>query len=121
MIEMKKRNIVKENRDFNRIISLKQFIKDQNFVVYYQPNNENKNRFGISVGTKVGNAVIRNKLKRQVRNILDIDKKLYSNGMDYIIIVRKNCLDISFQEMQKSLIDLMKKLNKRRTNENEEK
>lgn len=107
---MKKINIIKKNSDFNRIIESKQFIKNRYFVLYYNRNNDKISHFGISVGTKIGNAVTRNKLKRQVRNIIDEDKKYYSNGIDYIIMVRKTCLSISYQEMKESLLKLLAQL-----------
>lgn len=116
---MKKYNTVKENKEFSRIINHQIFVRNANFVIYYDKNTVGHYRFGISVGTKVGNAVVRNKLKRQIRNILDIHKKLYSNELDYIIIVRKNCLNLSFQEMDESLINLIEKINQRRQNTNE--
>jgi len=108
---MKKRNIVQNNEDFSKIIKKGQCVKDKNLVVYYQNNDLEKARFGISVGTKIGKAHTRNKLKRQMRNIVDNFKFSYSNSKDYIIIVRKNCLDVSFQEIEKSYQRLFQKIN----------
>ena len=108
---MKKINIVKENNDFSKIINKGKCVKDSNLVIYYQPNELNKARFGISVGTKVGKAHIRNKFKRQLRNIVDNYKFSYSNSKDYIIIVRKNCLDKTFEDLTKSYETLFKKIN----------
>ena len=104
---MKKINIVKENRIFNDIIKNGKQYKNKNLVLYTKNNSSNKYyRFGISVGKKVGNAVIRNKLKRQMRMIIDLNKKYYENDKDYIIIVRKNCLNCSFEEINNSFLNL---------------
>ena len=108
---MKKLNIVKENNDFSEIINKGKCVKDSNLVIYYQPNELNKARFGISVGTKVGKAHIRNKFKRQLRNIVDNYKFSYSNSKDYIIIVRKNCLNIEFNNIKESYDKLLNKIN----------
>ena len=105
---MKKINIVKENRIFNNIVETGQQKKNKNLVLYYKVNQNNKNyRFGISVGKKIGNAVIRNKLKRKIRSIIDNNKKYYENNKDYIIIVRKNCLNCSFEEINNSFLNLI--------------
>ncbi|MEG0994527.1 MAG: ribonuclease P protein component [Bacilli bacterium] len=104
---MKKVNIVKENKDFNRIINERKSIKNTYFVVYKSFNNKEIYRIGISVGVKVGNAVIRNKLKRQVRNIIDLYKKDYEKGIDYIIMVRKSCLNTDFQILKEALWQLL--------------
>lgn len=114
---MKKKDVVKENRDFQNIIKTGNLRKDKNLVIYYKENNINKSRFGISVGKKVGNAVIRNLYKRRLRNIIDDNKKLCSNSKDYIIIVKKNCLETSYQEIENSFKRLILNSNKGDNNE----
>lgn len=109
---MKKRNIVKESRDFSSIIKTGKFVKDKNLVIYYKEKDNTKYRFGISVGKKIGKAVTRNKYKRRMRNIIDNHEKLYSNSLDYIIIVRKNCLLENYQQIEESFVELLNKLNK---------
>ena len=106
---MKKRNIVKTKRDFNNIINNGICIKNKHYVIYSLDNNKNYDNFGISVGKKIGNAVIRNKYKRKIRSIIDIYRKDFINNKDYIIILRSSALSISFQEMKESLILLLKK------------
>lgn len=110
---MKKTNIVKNNRDFTKIITNNQMVKNSDLVIYYDINTEEKYRFGISVGKKIGNAVIRNLYKRRIRTIVDNHKNLYSKGVDYIIIVRKNCLIREFEQIEDSFIQLMNKINGR--------
>lgn len=110
---MKKCDIVRTNKEFNDIIATKHFQKNQYFVVYYQEKKANQSRFGISVGKKIGNAVTRNKLKRQVRRIVDINKKNYSNELDYIIMVRKTCLMSSYQQMNEKLDQILKQISKK--------
>lgn len=109
---MKKINVVKENKIFNTIINKKNCVKDKNLVIYYSDNSLDHYRFGISVGKKIGCAVTRNKYKRKLRNIIDNHKKLYANHIDYIIIVRKNCLNIEFKEIEGSFVYLINKIKK---------
>ncbi|NLA33775.1 MAG: ribonuclease P protein component [Tenericutes bacterium] len=109
---MKKINIVKENRDFENIINSSNYKKNQFLILYFKRNNLNYYRFGISVGKKIGNAVIRNKLKRRIRNIIDKNRKEYSNNKDYIIMVRKSCLDLPFEKLEQAFLELIKGENK---------
>lgn len=104
---MKKINVVKESKDFQKIITTGICKKDKNLVIYYKDNDFNRYRFGISVGKKIGNAVTRNHYKRKIRNIIDHNKKLYSNTTDYIIIVRRNCLEIDYEALETSFIKLI--------------
>lgn len=106
---MKKYEIVKEHKDFDLIIEKGRYKKSKNFVIYNKESNYNYPRFGLAVGKKVGNAVIRNKLKRQFRMILTKHKNIFSNYQDYIIIVKRSSLMQSFQELEKELVNLMEK------------
>ncbi len=105
---MKKKLIVKNNRDFEDIIKNGICKKSHSFIVHSKLNNLSYDRYGISVSKKLGNAVFRNKYKRKIRSIIDIYKKNYINMKDYIIILRKGALDKSFDELKKELIDLLK-------------
>lgn len=105
---MKKKNIVKNNRDFNRIIQNNKPYKYKDYIIYMERINENSYHFGISVSKKLGNAVIRNKLKRQVRSI--ISKKDYQNNFNCIIILGRGILERNFQQMEENLLEALKNL-----------
>ena len=104
---MKKINIVKKNEEFARIIKSINPYKTSPYIIYIERNNSNIYHFGISVSKKIGNAVIRNKTKRQIKSI--IDKKDYKNNFNCIIIVRKNFLNNSFSENEKILLEVFNK------------
>ena len=106
---MKKINIVKKNRDFSRIIKNNRPIKSNLFVIYLEKNTNDIYKFGISASKKVGNAVTRNRVKRQIKSILD--KNTYKNNYNCIIIIKKDIIDKSFDEMSKDLNILINKLN----------
>lgn len=107
---MKKKEVVKDNRRFNFIIKNGLNIKNNNFILCYQSKEIEKIHFGIAVGTKIGKAHERNKYKRQIRSIIDKNKKLFSNSYDYIIIMKKACSLLTFNEMEKSLKSLIEKV-----------
>ncbi|MBQ9019527.1 MAG: ribonuclease P protein component [Bacilli bacterium] len=106
---MRKLYIVKNNRDFENIISTGKCLKNKYFVVHYKNNELKYDRFGISVSKKLGNSVFRNKYKRIIRSILDNYKKLYINNEDYIIILRKEAINKDFNILQKELFSLLNK------------
>jgi len=106
---MKKKNIVKSKILFNEIIQKGKRNANKYFVLCSVSKKEINNNFGIAVGTKVGNAVVRNKIKRQIRNIVDNNYKLFPNYHNYIIICKKEILNLSFWEMEKELLKLLNK------------
>lgn len=106
---MKKKNVVKSKILFNDIIQKGKRNTNKYFVICSVSKNELNNNYGIAVGKKVGNAVTRNKIKRQIRNIIDKNYKLFPNFHNYIIICKKEILNLSFWEMEKELIKLLNK------------
>lgn len=105
---MKKREVIKKKQEFNEIIHTCPFIKNKYFTIYIRKKDEEKVKFGLAISKKVGNAVVRNKLKRQVRTIIDNNKELFSNNHDYIIMIKVNCVEVSYQKLNEKMIELIK-------------
>ncbi len=99
---MKKINILKSNDDFDRIIKNNKPFKFKDYIIYIERKKEGPYKFGLSVGKKIGNAVMRNKYKRRLKNI--IDEKTYQNNFNCIIIVGKGIVTRSFKEMETNLL-----------------
>lgn len=104
---MKKLYIVKNSRDFEKIIKTGKCKKNRSFVIYHTENTLPYNRYGISVGKKIGNAVHRNKYKRIIRAIIDNSKKDYINSQDYIIILRGSAKDKDYQYLENDFLALI--------------
>ena len=105
---MKKINIVKDSRDFEKIIKNNKSFRTKYFYIYKQKHEDNIYHFGISVGKKIGNAVRRNKVKRQLREILS--QNHYQKNFDCIIIVRREINDADFLQIKEDLNFALKKL-----------
>ena len=109
---MKKEYRVKKNEEFSRIIKRKQSLANRSFIIYYLKNDLDHSRIGISVSKKLGKAVIRNKIKRQVRMMVQETVNLNDN-YDYIVIVRNKYLHLDFSSNLNELRYLYKKILKR--------
>lgn len=106
---MKRYEMIKDRKHFNFIIKNGHYNKDKNFVIYdVSRSDDSFPHFGIAIKTSIGKAVVRNKLKRQIRCIVDNNKKLFKNGKDYIIMIRNECLNKNYSELNESLINVMK-------------
>jgi len=106
---MKKIDIIKSSDEFTEIINTSKSKKNKYYSIYYKINNE-KNRYGITIPKKLGIAVLRNKTKRRVKNIIDKNKKSIQNGYDYVIIVKKGILELTYLDMEKELLRLMQSI-----------
>lgn len=104
---MKKKNIIKKHYEFVEIIKNKHFVKSKEFVVYYRKNSEDITRIGILVSKKNnGIAIRRNKIKRQIKDILD-DYIDYKKDIDLIIVVSKYYDTNKFKENKMNLENLL--------------
>jgi len=97
---------IKKNDEFEYIINNGKMFKNKLYVIYYIESKEKFSRFGIIVSKKVGDAVKRNKIKRRIRDI--IIKNSIKSNYDYVIIVRKEVGDLSFNELKDGLLSLIK-------------
>ena len=106
---MKRSEMIKDKKYFNHIINDGMYNKDRNFVIYYVQNNDNEyTHFGIAIKKSIGKAYIRNRLKRQTRALIDNNKKVFKKDRDYIIMIRKGCLESNYDEMNSSINNIMK-------------
>ena len=108
---MKKALRVKRNEDFQTIIQARCSVACMEFVLYSLENDFGHARIGFSVSKKLGNAVTRNRIKRQSREMAKVvfDK---NQAYDYVLIVRKGYLDNDFQTNLASLNTLYKRMQK---------
>lgn len=105
---MKKEYRIKKNEEIEKILRKKNSCGNKNYIIYVTKNLEtNHFRLGMSVGKKVGNAVVRNREKRHIKNVV---KELEINIKNYniFIIARPNCLTLSYDEIKQNIKKLLK-------------
>ena len=105
---MKKKHIVRSNIYFNQIIKNGMKIQNKYFIIYYLNKEEISPKFGFAVGKKLGNAVTRNKIKRQLRNITNNQYVEFKENKDYIIVAKKFCLDTKYDTLLSEMKNLIR-------------
>ena len=107
---MKKEYRVKKSSEIEKIMRIKQSKANGHFVIYKNKNHEKTHfRYAVSNSKKYDNAVKRNKIKRQVREI--ISKIDIMDKYDIFIVVRNKANTLSFNESKNLITSLVKKLN----------
>ncbi len=107
---MKKIYRVKKNQEIESILKNHNSSGNKYFNIYIKENETKYFRYAISVGKKVGNAVVRNRRKRQIRSIID-NIIILEQPVDIFIVGKPTINLIDFNEMKNQLIYLLKKLN----------
>ena len=106
--ETKKKYRVKKEREFQKVFEEGASFANRKFVVYrLEPSGQKHFRVGLSVGKKVGNAVARNQVKRQIRAVLQ-ELKTELPPIDFIVIARPATKDLPHDEMRSNLIHVLK-------------
>lgn len=100
---------IKKNSQFRFIYSRGKSYSNDKLVLYIFRNKKNINRIGLSVSKKVGKSVLRNRIKRLIREGYRLNKNIYKRGYDLIFIARVGAKNANFKDIEKSVIYLMKK------------
>jgi len=106
---MKKKYRIKKSDEIELVMNKGNSRANRTFIVYkYKNSSTTKYRVAISAPKKLGNAVIRNKIKRQIRAALQQNNKFLKDGHDYFIIARPDTLEIDFNTFTKQIIHALK-------------
>ena len=78
-------------------------------VLYARPNHSQKNRVGITVGRKLGHAVVRNRVRRRLREIYRLNEDRFIPGWDIVVVARSRCVNAEYASLETSYLSLAKK------------
>ncbi len=103
---MKYSQSLKKNDDFKRVYKKGRSKADKRIVLYALKNHSDENRLGISISKKVGNSVVRHHVTRLIREVYRLHEEDFHIGWDLVVVVRKGQADITFRDIEMSLIKL---------------
>ena len=83
---MKKTVSLKENHLFRRAYNRGKSAADSRLVLYVRGNGQKGNRLGFTVSTKVGCAVVRNRVRRRLREIYRLHEGQVLGGRDVVVV-----------------------------------
>ena len=107
---MQKRYRLSKREDFSKVYRSGKSAANQQFVIYCMPNPDVAHfRAGVSASKKLGGAVVRNRLRRMVKEIVRNHASKIRPHYDFIIIVRKPAVTMDYRGMEKSLLHLLRK------------
>lgn len=105
---MEKNLRLRSNQDFEKVYARGKSYRNRNFILIVRPNTLSRPRVGFSITKKTGNSVTRNRLKRRLREIVRLNRKALKKPLDMIVIPRKNTLDLSYQQLESSLLHVLR-------------
>ncbi len=105
-------NSLKKENDFKNVFNHGDVFGNRTFVMYFLKNKLEVNRIGIIVSKKISKkAVVRNKIRRQIKEAYRLNEEKITSGYDIILIAREAIKTIDYQKIEKSLMHLFYKKN----------
>ena len=101
---------VKENYEFRRIYRKGKSAVSPQLVIYCQRNRRGHSRLGVSVSTNLGCAVVRNRVRRRIREIYRLNKAKMLPGYDLIVVARVRAVETDYQKLDRTYLRLLEQL-----------
>lgn len=102
---------LKQNRDFRGLYARGKTAASSYLALYCRKSRLPYSRLGITVGGKLGGAVIRNKVRRRIREIYRTNEDKLVPGYDIVVVARVRAVAAPYQALEKSFLKLAGRLN----------
>lgn len=100
---------LKKNDDFGQVYRRGKSYGNKLLVMYVlERGRDQESRIGISVSKKVGNSVVRHRIKRLVRESFRTHSSEWKSGYDIVVIARKDAKDKDYSKIESALTHLGK-------------
>ncbi|MCD7858718.1 MAG: ribonuclease P protein component [Firmicutes bacterium] len=75
-------------------------------VLYARKNRLGINRVGLTTGKKLGHAVVRNRVRRRLREIYRLHEADFRPGYDIVVVARSRAVGASFEQLTHAYLSL---------------
>ncbi len=105
---MKFSSALKLNHIFRRLYSTSGHANSY-LVLYARKNHSATNRVGVTVSKKLGCAVVRNRVRRRLREVYRLNETRFSPGWDIVVVARSRCVKADFGKLTQAYLSLAEK------------
>ena len=101
---------MKENSLFRRLYARGKSAANSYLVIYCRKNGSTENRIGYTVSKKLGHAVVRNRVRRRLREIYRLNAHKFKPGYDIVVVARSRSVGASYQKLEAGFLNACGKL-----------
>ncbi len=102
---MNSRVTLKQNSDFRRLYAKGRSSANRLLVLYCRRNGRGVNRMGYTVSAKLGGAVVRNRVRRRLREIARLNMPELKTGWDLVVVARSRAVAAGYAELDRAYRD----------------
>ena len=102
---MDARYTLKKNSDFRRLYTKGKKAVTPYFIVYCRKNREVETRIGYTVSAKLGHAVVRNRIRRRLREVCRLNRDFIAGGHDLILVARSRAEKADFPVLEAAFLN----------------
>lgn len=106
---MKKTVSIKNNHEFKRLYYKGGYKPSGLLVLYFKKNGLGNNRLGITVSKKVGKAVVRNRVRRLIKENYRLLENRIKNSYDFVIVARGRAAEADFHDIKRAMLYVFEK------------
>lgn len=107
---MKFTDTLKKNYEFHRLYSRGRSAATPLLVVYVRKTKRQQNRIGFTVSTKLGKAVIRNRVRRRLREIYRLNEARIIRGTELVVVARVRAVYATYHQLESAFLSACAKL-----------
>ena len=107
---MKQQYRLKKNSDFRRLYAKGKSTATPYLVLYCRKNRLGHNRAGYTVSTKLGHAVVRNRVRRRLREIVRLNTAAVKPGYDLVLVARSHAVTAEYKQLERAYLTACGKL-----------
>ncbi|WP_035277279.1 ribonuclease P protein component [Desulforegula conservatrix] len=96
--------------EFERIKSSGMKAQDRHLFAVFTPSETGRTRIGITVTKRVGNSVIRNRIRRFVREFYRLNRQLVKGAWDINFIARHSAAEAAHEDINACLMRICRKI-----------
>lgn len=108
---MKRRYRIGSRLDFQRVYAQGRSVANRALVLYVLSGDPDEVRIGIAAGKKLGKAVVRNRLRRLIREAIRTRLERIRRGSRLVFIARGGALNLTFQQLSARVEELLRRAN----------
>ncbi|MCR4430274.1 MAG: ribonuclease P protein component [Tepidanaerobacteraceae bacterium] len=106
---LERRSRLTKNFEFKNVYRAGRRFSCPYFNIYIKKNNLEATRLGVSISRKIGKSVVRNRIKRRIKEAFRRNMNSIKKGFDIVISVKKEMIQLDYESIKREMKNILKR------------